>query len=129
MKCSPSFGTGPIFRGRLDRPSILVLADQQSQDDLFTMRALTGDDGQHLQSFLRAAGITSRYAILRVLPVDTLADNQTAVAAVVDSARGPGDLRRGRAPVAATGAAVRRPALATIARPMSTPAGTAGRSR
>ncbi len=85
LKCSPSFGTGPIFRGRLDRPSILVLADQQSHDDLFTMRALTGDDGQHLQSFLRAAGLTSRYAILRVLPVDTLADSQTAAATAVDS--------------------------------------------
>jgi len=84
LKCSPSFGTGPIYRGRLDRPSILVLADQQSQDDLFTMRALTGDDGQHLQSFLRAAGVTSRYAILRVLPVDTLADNQAVAATVVD---------------------------------------------
>jgi len=84
LKCSPSFGTGPIYRGRLDRPSILVLADQQSQDDLFTMRALTGDDGEHLQSFLRAAGVTSRYAILRVLPVDTLADNQAVAATVVD---------------------------------------------
>ncbi len=84
LKCAPSFGTGPIFRGRLDRPSILVLADQQSHDDLFTMRALTGDDGQHLQSFLRAAGLTSRYAILRVLPVDTLGDSQTAAATAVD---------------------------------------------
>lgn len=86
LKCSASFGMGPIFRGRLDRPSILVVADQQSQDDLFTMRALTGDDGQHLQSFLRAAGLTGRYAVLRVLPVDTLADDQTAAAAAVDSA-------------------------------------------
>jgi uracil-DNA glycosylase len=85
LKCAPSFGFGPIYRGRLDRPSILVLADQQSEDDLFTMRALTGDDGQHLQSFLRAAGVTNRYAILRVLPVDTLADNQTVVAAAVDN--------------------------------------------
>ena len=86
LKFSPSFGTGPILRGRLDRPSILVLADQQSHDDLFTMRALTGDDGQHLQAFLRAGGLTSRYAILRVLPIDTMADDQTAVAAAVDSA-------------------------------------------
>jgi len=85
LKCAASFGTGPIFRGRLDRPSILVMADQQSQDDLFTMRALTGDDGQRLQSFLRSAGLTSRYAILRVLPVDTLADSPTTVAAAVDS--------------------------------------------
>ncbi len=86
LKFSPSFGTGPIFRGRLDRPSILVLADQQSHDDLFTMRALTGDDGQHLQAFLRSAGLTSRYAILRALPIDTMADDQTAAAAAVDSA-------------------------------------------
>jgi uracil-DNA glycosylase len=86
LKCAASLGTGPIYRGRLDRPSILVVADQQSHDDLFTMRALSGDDGQHLQSFLRAAGVTMRYAILRVLPVDTLADDQTAAAAAVDSA-------------------------------------------
>ena len=86
LKCSPSFGTGPIYRGRLDRPSILVVADQQSHDDLFTMRALTGDDGQRLQSFLRAAGVTGRYAILRALPVDTMSDNQTAAAAAIDSA-------------------------------------------
>ena len=86
LKCAPSFGMGPIFRGRLDKPSILVVGDQQSHDDLFAMRALTGDDGQHLQSFLKAAGLTGRYAILRTLPVDTLADDQTAAAAAVDSA-------------------------------------------
>ncbi len=86
LKCAPSLGTGPIFRGRLDRPSILVIADQQSHDDLFTMRAASGDDGQHLQSFLRAAGVTMRYAILRTLPVDTLSDDQTAATAAVDSA-------------------------------------------
>ena len=39
LKCAASFGTGPIYRGRLDKPSILVLADQESHDDLFTMRA------------------------------------------------------------------------------------------
>jgi uracil-DNA glycosylase len=86
LKCSSSLGMGPIYRGRLDKPSVLVLADQQATDDLFTMRALTGDDGQHLQSFLRAAGVTTKYAILRVLPVDTLADDQTKTAAAVDSA-------------------------------------------
>ncbi len=86
LRCSPSLGMGPIYRGRLDSPGILVLADQQSHDDLFTMRALTGDDGQHLQAFLRAAGVTDKYAILRVLPVDTMADDQTKVAAAVDSA-------------------------------------------
>jgi uracil-DNA glycosylase len=85
LRCSPSFGFGPVYRGRLDTPSILVVADQQSHDDLFTMRAVSGDDGQHLQSFLRAAGLTKRYAVLRVLPVDTMADDQTKVTAAVDS--------------------------------------------
>lgn len=85
LRCEASFGTGPIFRGRLDKPSILVLSDQESHDDLFTMRASTGDAGQHLQAFLTAAGVTERYGILRVLPVDTTDDEQSHVAAAVDS--------------------------------------------
>lgn len=67
----PSLGYGPIFRGRLQRAKVLVLADQQSNDDLFTGRALTGEAGQHFQLFLKAMGITRSYAILRLLPVDT----------------------------------------------------------
>ena len=101
LKCEASFGTGPIFRGRLDKPSILVLADQESHDDLFTMRASTGDAGQHLQAFLTAAGVTERYGILRVLPVDTLGDDQSHVEAAVDSPAGPGALRRGGPPIRA----------------------------
>ena len=85
LRCEASFGTGPIFRGRLDKPSILVLTDQESHDDLFTMRASTGDAGQHLQAFLTAAGVTERYGILRVLPIDTLGDDQSHVEAAVDS--------------------------------------------
>ncbi len=85
LHCEPSFGIGPIFRGRLHRPSVLVIADQQSHDDLFTCRALTGEGGQHLQAFLAAAGLTTSYAILRVLPVDTLHDDQATVRAVVDT--------------------------------------------
>lgn len=80
----PSFGFGPIYRGRLHRPAILVLADQQSWDDLFTCRALTGDGGQHLQAFLRAAGLTRDYAILRVLPVDILTADAAAVRGAVN---------------------------------------------
>lgn len=86
LRCEPSFGTGPIARGRLSRPSILVIADQQSHDDLFTGRALTGKAGQHLQAFLKAAGLTESYGILRVLPVDTLDDDQATVRDVVDTA-------------------------------------------
>jgi uracil-DNA glycosylase len=84
LHCHPSFGLGPIYRGELGRPSAVVLADQQSCDDLFTCRALTGDGGQHLQAFLRAAGLTESYAILRVLPVDTLADDAATVRTAVD---------------------------------------------
>ncbi len=85
LGCNPSLGAGPIYRGRLDRPSLLVLADQQSHDDLFTGRALSGDGGQHLQAFLEAAGLTESYGILRVLPVDTLEDERADVNAAVDS--------------------------------------------
>ena len=48
-----------------------MLADPAGPDDLFTGRALTGEAGQRLQAFLAAAGLTSRYLILRTLPVDT----------------------------------------------------------
>lgn len=83
----PSFGYGPIYRGRLDRPGLLVIADQGSHDDLFTGRALSGDAGQHLQAFLRAAGVTERYAILRLLPVDTLEGDAARMRAAIDDPR------------------------------------------
>lgn len=67
-----SFGTGPVYRGRFRGLSLLVLADQGSDDDTFTGRALSGEDGQRFQGFLAAAGLTRRYLIIRTLPVDTL---------------------------------------------------------
>ena len=67
-----SFGHGPIYRGRLDRAKVLVLADQTSHDDMFSGRALTGEAGQRLQSFLKALGMSESYAIIRTLPVDSL---------------------------------------------------------
>ena len=84
LSANPSLGQGPGYRGRLTQPSILVLADQESHDDLFTGRALTGNIGQHLQAFLRSAGVTKRYAIVRTLPVDSLGDPVAAVARAVD---------------------------------------------
>jgi uracil-DNA glycosylase len=68
----PSFGVGPIYRGRFRDLSLIVLADQASQDDVFTGRALSGEAGQRLERFLAAAGLTRRYLLLRTLPVDTL---------------------------------------------------------
>ena len=67
-----SFGVGAISRGRFQDLSLIVLADQASDDDLFTGRALSGDAGQHLNQLLLAAGVTRRYLIVRTLPVDTL---------------------------------------------------------
>ncbi len=68
----PSFGTGAIYRGDLTSAKILVLADQESNDDLFSGRALTGTGGQRFQTFLNAVGAGDDYAIIRTLPVDTI---------------------------------------------------------
>ena len=84
LRHHPSFGHGPVYRGRLSRPAVLLVADQGSHDDLFTGRALTGDEGQHLQAFLRAAGLTRNYGILRTLPVDTLGEDTDRVRRAVD---------------------------------------------
>jgi uracil-DNA glycosylase len=81
-----SFGVGPIYRGRFTDVSLVVLADQTSDDDLFTARALTGEAGQRFQNFLRAAGLTRRYLIVRTLPVDTLDLTQAQRNALVDRA-------------------------------------------
>jgi len=83
-KAHPSFGHGPIYRGRPGEATVLVLADQDSHDDLFSGRALTGEGGQHLQELLRAMGITRSYLILRVLPVDTLDLPTATIDSIVD---------------------------------------------
>ena len=67
-----SMGNGPIYRGRLHRAKILIVADQFSHDDLFSTRALTGLGGQRLQAFLNHSQVGLEYGIIRVLPVDTL---------------------------------------------------------
>src|SRR6266487_2521384 len=74
----------PPYRGRFQDLSLAVLADQASDDDLFTGRALSGDAGQRLARFLRAAGLTSSYLVLRTLPVDTLDLTQTRRDSLVD---------------------------------------------
>jgi len=83
----PSFGVGPIYRGRFAQLSLVVLADQTSHDDVFTGRALSGEAGQRLQGFLGAAGLTRRYLIIRTLPVDTLDLSAAKRRALVDDAR------------------------------------------
>lgn len=61
-----------MYRGRLDQARVLVIADPLSGDDLISRRALTGDTGQKLQSFLTAMGITQSYAIIQSAPLDTM---------------------------------------------------------
>ena len=87
LPAHPSMGTGPSYRGRARSAVALIFADQQSHDDLFTGRALTGDTGQHLQAFLTAMGLRRRYFILRVLPVDTLRVSSARVRKVVRDPR------------------------------------------
>jgi uracil-DNA glycosylase len=79
----PSLGCGSIYRGRPNKASVLILADQQSHDDLFTGRALTGDSGQHMQAFLESIGVLKAYVIIRILPVDTLDLDADTVSAIV----------------------------------------------
>lgn len=85
-----SFGHGPIYRGNLQNPEILVLADQMSHDDMFSARALTGEAGQKLQRLLEISGVKTEgsyknYAIIRTLPVDTMnLSSQKALALATD---------------------------------------------
>ena len=83
----PSFGIGPIYRGRLRKAKVLIFADQQSHDDLFTGRALCGKSAQFMQTFLNAMGLDKSYAIIRVLPVDTLGLSSATVAGMVSDAQ------------------------------------------
>lgn len=70
----PSLGFQSMYRGRLNGAEILILGDQESHDDLFSGRALTGLRGQRLQTAIKALGVGSNYLILRSLPVDALED-------------------------------------------------------
>jgi uracil-DNA glycosylase len=83
----PSFGNGPIYRGRPREATVVVLADQRSYDDLMTFRALTGEAGQRFQGLLEAIGVDESYVILRVLPIDTLDITTAARNALVDHAQ------------------------------------------
>ncbi|HZC73200.1 MAG TPA: uracil-DNA glycosylase family protein [Jatrophihabitans sp.] len=81
-----SFGTGAIYRGRFTSVSLGILADPDTQDDLLTGRALCGESGQRLQALLTAAGLTTRYLIMRTLPVDVSDLSATQRDALVDNA-------------------------------------------
>ncbi len=81
----PSFGSGPIYRGRPEDATVIVLADQRSHDDLMTFRALTGEAGQRFHGVLEAIGVEQSYAIVRVLPIDTLDVSTSVRNAMIDN--------------------------------------------
>lgn len=72
-----SFGFGPSYRGNTKDPKFIIIADQMGHSDFFSTRALTGEAGQRLQTFLNKTGLEDSrdYLILRPLPVDTLGIN------------------------------------------------------
>ncbi|MFN7903959.1 MAG: hypothetical protein ACK5P5_02145 [Pseudobdellovibrionaceae bacterium] len=76
-KSHPSFGNMQgSYRGRFDQAKIVIYADQESHDDLFSTRALTGTLGQQLQTWIESqAGVNENYLIIRSLPYDTLSDD------------------------------------------------------
>ena len=80
----PSFGFGAAMRGRSANAALYILADQESADDLFTMRALTGESGQRLQRWLSKAGLVRNYFIVRALPVNTLGAATAKLNAALD---------------------------------------------
>ena len=67
-----SFGYNGVYRGNLTNPKVVILADQESNDDMFSTRALTGSGGQKLQTLLNSMGLKNDYVIIRTLPVDSL---------------------------------------------------------
>jgi hypothetical protein len=84
LPAHPSFGFGPGYRGRFASAVLYVLADQESADDLFLARAMCGESGQRFQQWLKAAGISKKYVIVRAIPVNTLGATPSKLNAALD---------------------------------------------
>lgn len=72
---SASFGPTSAYRGRPGAAEIIVVADQTSHDDFFTGRALSGEAGQKLQTWLAEQNVGNKYLILRTSGWDALKDD------------------------------------------------------
>lgn len=80
----PSLGYFGTYRGRAKNAKVFVIADQTSHDDFFSTRALTGAEGQKLQTLFKNTGVGLDYFIMRTLPVDTLgAETATLIKGVL----------------------------------------------
>ncbi len=69
---SASFGPISAYRGRPGQAEIIVVADQTSHDDFFSGRALTGEVGQRLQTWIASQNVGSKYLIVRTSGSDSL---------------------------------------------------------
>jgi len=56
------------YRGDLESPRVVVLADPVGFDDMLTSRALTGVRGQYLQGLMESLGLGSDYLVLKTVP-------------------------------------------------------------
>jgi len=85
---SRSFGPTSVYRGRPATAKLMVIADQTSHDDFFTGRALSGEAGQRLQSWLnKQEGVGRDYVILRTSPWDALLDDGKIDTAILEASR------------------------------------------
>lgn len=124
-----SFGYGPIYRGRFTGVRLLILADQDSHDDLFLFRAQTGDGGQRLQAWLAAAGLTRSYLIVRPLPVDVMGLPSAATQALADRPEVQALLREAMRRIVATNPVARVVAVGSLSRRLLPQVAPAGLSR
>ncbi|WPU65160.1 uracil-DNA glycosylase family protein [Peredibacter starrii] len=69
VKNHPEIGDFGHYRGNLDKPRVIIVADPRGYDDLITARALTGTRGQHLQGLMRDLGIQDEnYLVIKTVP-------------------------------------------------------------
>ncbi|MGZ3690716.1 MAG: hypothetical protein ACXVAX_04395 [Pseudobdellovibrio sp.] len=74
-------GDFAYYRGTFDNPKVLILADPDGVDDMFTSRALTGTRGQYLQGLMDDMGIADQYLVLKTVPfgMDGATDQEWSV--------------------------------------------------
>jgi hypothetical protein len=56
------------FRGLIDNPRAIILADPDGFDDLITSVALSGSRGQYLQGLMDDVGIFDDYVVIKTVP-------------------------------------------------------------
>ncbi|MCB0413890.1 MAG: hypothetical protein KDD50_06125, partial [Bdellovibrionales bacterium] len=72
VKNTPKHGSFAYHRGTTENPEVLIFADPSDKDydDLYTARALTGENGQYLQGLMSQLGVKENYLIIKTVPFD-----------------------------------------------------------